>query len=220
MGLQSFERQLERMVDGVFRRAFRSRVRPLELGRRLIREMDAGQTTDDQGHRTGPNHFAVTLHPDDLDELAPVRDVLISELAEAAREYARSEGWRLPGPVSVEVGPEPSLRPGRYEVVASVREPRPLTTRGALVLATGERIDLQGAVVGIGRLTTCEVVRADPNASRRHAEVRPDGNGWVVVDLGSTNGTRVNGLPVVGDRVLADGDVIAIGASSLRFEAR
>jgi pSer/pThr/pTyr-binding forkhead associated (FHA) protein len=75
-------------------------------------------------------------------------------------------------------------------------------------------------VVAIGRLPSCEVVVADPNASRRHAEVRPQGNGWAVVDLGSTNGTRVNGLLVVGDRLLADGDVIGVGATTVRFEAR
>ena len=88
------------------------------------------------------------------------------------------------------------------------------------MLVSGERVALGSATVGIGRLPSCDVVLADPNASRRHAEVRPSGQGWAVVDLGSTNGTRVNGLVVEGDRLLADGDVITIGATSLRFEAR
>lgn len=220
MGLQSLERRLERMVDGVFRRAFRSRVRPLELGRRLIPEMDTAQTVDAEGRRCGPNRFVVQLHPDDLDELAPVRDVLISELAEAAREYARSEDWVLPGPVSVELTAGERLRVGQFQVTASVHEPGRQPAGGALVLASGERVALAAAVVGLGRLPTCDVVLADPNASRRHAEVRPTGGGWAVVDLGSTNGTRVNGLPVMGERLLADGDLITIGATSLRFEAR
>lgn len=206
------------MVDGVFRRAFRTRVRPLELGRRLIREMDATQSADDT--KGAPNHFVVRLHPDDLDELAPLRDALISELAEAARDYARSEGWTLAGQVAVEISPDATLRPGRFEVSATARAASPLPAGGSLVLASGERLALGDGVVGIGRLPTCEIVVADPNASRRHAEVRPHGTGYAVVDLGSTNGTRVNGLLVVGDRLLAHGDVIGIGATTVRFEAR
>ena len=182
--------------------------------------MDAARTTTSDGRRSGPDHFVVRLHPDDLDELAPVRDALVSELAEAARDYAASEDWVLPGPVSVELVTDDTLRPGRFDVLASVRAPRPHTTGGALVLVSGERVALGSATVGIGRLPSCDVVLADPNASRRHAEVRPSGQGWAVVDLGSTNGTRVNGLAVEGDRLLADGDVITIGATSLRFEAR
>lgn len=220
MGLHSLERHLERMVDGVFRRAFRSQVRPLELGRRLIREMDAGLTTTDAGTPLAPNRFVVRLHPNDLDELAPIRDALLSELAEAARDYARSEGWTLVDDVAVDITADTELRVGRFEVTASVRSADAGRTGGALVLASGERIALGAGVVGIGRLPACEVVLADPNASRRHAEVRPHGKGYAVVDLGSTNGTLVNGLLVVGDRVLADGDVIGIGATTLRFEVR
>jgi hypothetical protein len=219
MGLHSLERHLERMVDGVFRRAFRTRVRPLELGRRLIREMDDGVTTTNNDRGIAPNRFVVRLHPDDLDELAPLRDALLSELAEAARDYAHSEGWSLPGPVEVDISPDATLRPGRFEIVASLHTPTAVTHAGALVLASGEQIVLEGQVVGIGRLPSCEVVVADPNASRRHAEVRPQGGGYVVVDLGSTNGTRVNGLLVVGDRLLADGDVIGVGTTTVRFEA-
>jgi hypothetical protein len=220
MGLHSLERHLERMVDGVFRRAFRTRVRPLELGRRLIREMDAGLTTTGDGTPLAPNRFVVRLHPDDLDELAPVRDALLSELAEAARDYARGEGWTLADDVTVVITADTDLRVGRFEVQTGVGSADAHRTGGALVLASGERITLGTEVVGIGRLPACEVVLADPNASRRHAEVRPHGNGFAVVDLGSTNGTRVNGLLVVGDRVLADGDVIGIGATTLRFEVR
>lgn len=218
MVLHSLERHLERMVDGVFRRAFRTRVRPLELGRRLIREMDTARGANDGPG--APNHFVVRLHPDDLDELAPLRDALISELAEAARDYARTEGWTLAGPVAVVISPDAMLRPGRFEISAATRAASPVPSGGSLVQDSGKRLALGAAVVGIGRLPACDIVVADPNASRRHAEVRPHGAGYAVVDLGSTNGTRVNGLLVVGDRVLAHGDVISIGATTVRFEAR
>ena len=182
--------------------------------------MDTARTVDDRGNRIAPNHFVVRLHPDDLDELTPLRDMLTSELADAARDYARAEELVLPGPVVVELATDTTLRSGRFEVDATVRRPEPITSGGALVLASGERVALNATVVSLGRLPECDVVLADPNASRRHAEVRPSGNGWVVVDLGSTNGTRVNGLLLAGDRLLANGDVITIGATSVRFEGR
>ena len=59
---------------------------------------------------------------------------------------------------------------------------------------------------------------ADPQASRHHAEIRPAGDGFLLVDLGSMNGTQVNGA-VVGEHVLDDGDEIGVGATAIRFEA-
>jgi len=72
--------------------------------------------------------------------------------------------------------------------------------------------------VTVGRLPECDIVLADSNVSRRHAEVRRQGNGFVVVDLGSTNGTKVNGVGVR-ERRLADGDELRVGNTRLRFEA-
>jgi pSer/pThr/pTyr-binding forkhead associated (FHA) protein len=73
-------------------------------------------------------------------------------------------------------------------------------------------------VFTIGRLPECDIVVADPKASRRHAEIRPAGNGFLLVDLQSTNGTRVNGS-VVGEHILVDGDRVGVGATEFRFEA-
>ena len=76
----------------------------------------------------------------------------------------------------------------------------------------------QKGTVTIGRLPDCEVTLSDPNVSRRHAEVRPFGTGFLVVDLGSTNGTRVNGA-TVSEHQLKDGDAITVGATRIRFDA-
>jgi pSer/pThr/pTyr-binding forkhead associated (FHA) protein len=89
---------------------------------------------------------------------------------------------------------------------------------GTLVLPAGERIPLSEKPVLIGRLPDCEITLADPNVSRRHAEVRPFGTGFLVVDLGSTNGTRVNGA-TVSEHQLKDGDAITVGATRIRFDA-
>jgi pSer/pThr/pTyr-binding forkhead associated (FHA) protein len=87
------------------------------------------------------------------------------------------------------------------------------------VLPSGERLGLSAAVVSIGRLPECTITLEDSNISRRHAEVRPRGTGWVAADLGSTNGTKVNGVRIDGERLLREGDIISVGTTHIRFEA-
>jgi pSer/pThr/pTyr-binding forkhead associated (FHA) protein len=84
-------------------------------------------------------------------------------------------------------------------------------------MADGTRVVLGPEPLAIGRLPESAVMINDPNASRRHAEIRRVGNDVVVVDLNSTNGTRVNGA-TVRERKLVDGDQIVIGTTVLRFE--
>ena len=64
----------------------------------------------------------------------------------------------------------------------------------------------------------CDVVVNDPNVSREHAEVRPRGGSWVLTDLGSTNGSRLNGRQIDGSEVLKPGDEIELGTSRITFE--
>jgi len=86
------------------------------------------------------------------------------------------------------------------------------------VLPSGERFSLTETVITIGRHPESNMVLADPNVSRNHAEIRPQGDRFVVVDLGSTNGSRVNGVRV-DTQVLEDGDEITFGNTRMRFEA-
>ncbi|HSH60151.1 MAG TPA: DUF3662 and FHA domain-containing protein [Acidimicrobiales bacterium] len=217
MGLQSFERRLERLVEGVFAKAFRSGLQPVELGRRLTREMDARRAVGVRGVMTA-NHFVFNLAPADMERVGPFSEALVRELADAAREHARSEGYRFVGPVEVELREDASLTAGIFLVSSELKEAAGGVTVGTLVLADGERVSVADKPLGIGRLAECEVVLADDSVSRRHAEVRRQGSQIVVADLGSTNGTKVNGERVA-ERVLDDGDVITVGNASLRFEA-
>jgi pSer/pThr/pTyr-binding forkhead associated (FHA) protein len=86
------------------------------------------------------------------------------------------------------------------------------------VLPDGRRYALGEKPVVIGRMSDCEVVLADPRASRRHAEIQPVGHGFVISDLGSMNGTMVNGTPIR-EHPLSDGDEIRLGSTVLHFEA-
>jgi hypothetical protein len=218
MGLQSFERGLENMVEGVFARAFRSSLRPIELGRRLIREMDDHRTLDVRGRTIVPNSFTFWLSHDDRLQFMEIEEALVRELADAAREYAREEGYGFMGPIEVGLDVDAKMKAGRFRLTSHLQEAAGGGGAGSLVLMNGHRIPLGNKVVVLGRLSDCDIVVSDPNASRRHAEVRPSGMAYVVVDLQSTNGTKVNGLPIEQHR-LEDGDEITIGTTSVRFEA-
>ena len=88
----------------------------------------------------------------------------------------------------------------------------------ALVIAEGKRMVLGASGGTIGRSRDCDVVLADPNVSRHHAEIRPAGRGqWTVRDLGSTNGVKVNGVAADGETPIGPGDRIALGTAEIRF---
>ena len=219
MGLQSFVQGLERMVTGVFSRGSRATIRPVELGRRLLREMDDHRSVDVRGRRIVPNVFLFTLSPRDHAGFADIDEALVAELAETAREYARAEGYHFMGPVAVEMVVDNALKPGRFTVTSRMKEGGGGSGAGALVLPSGERVEIGQRAVSVGRLPECTIPLNDPNVSRRHCEVHAVGSAFVVVDSGSTNGTKVNGLRIQGEHVLSDEDIISVGSTHLRFEA-
>ncbi len=206
------------MVEGTFARIFRSGIRPVELGRRLVREMDDNRSVDVRGRTVVPNQYTVELSEADLERFAEVIDSLRRELAEAAREHARDEGYVFMGPVSVHLEINERQHTGAFQITSRMREGSGGIGAGSLVLPTGERLSLGEAVVTFGRKPESTVQLADPNVSRNHAEIRPHGNGWVLVDLGSTNGTRVNGARV-SSHELTEGDEITFGNTLVAFEA-
>jgi len=218
MGMQALEQRLERMVEGVFRRS-RNSIRPIELGRRLIREMDDHRTVDVKGQRVVPNDFMIQLSADDHAGFADIEDALRTELVEAVREYAREEGYNFMGPVSVDLRVDNSLKPGRFGITSQMKQAEAGKRPGTIVMPSGERIELTDTRNAIGRLADCRIVINDGNTSRHHAEIHRSGSGFVIADLGSTNGTFVNGERLIADRRLTDGDIVTVGTVSLRFEA-
>ncbi len=121
MGLHQFEQRLERLVEGVFAKTFRSGVKPVELGRRVTREMDLQRTVGVNG-LIAPNHFAVALSPDDNRQFETYAEVLTRELGEAVRDHARDEGYQFVGPVHVELAVDDSLGMGEFLVASEMRE--------------------------------------------------------------------------------------------------
>jgi len=183
-----------------------------------------------------PNSFTFHLAQKDYDRLAPLEQSLKRELATIARRAVASEGWKLPGPPEINLVADGKGPAGTFDVeamvVEAVEEAVPEDHAGPhtqlidmslaadaelIVVGKNDRsYPLSKDLITIGRLDSSDVALADPGASRRHAELRREGDDWVVLDLGSTNGTIVNGKRVNRHR-LAKGDRITVGDTVLEF---
>jgi Protein of unknown function (DUF3662)/Inner membrane component of T3SS, cytoplasmic domain len=233
--LNEFERRLERVIEGVFTKAFRTGLQPVELANRLLREMEAGKTV---GVREVwvPNRYVFKLSAPDKERFQEAEQALRRELEQVVKDGARERGWGLVGPPTVEFETDPSLKQGEYGCEASLVEgpmPEPVpavhepttgaSQSGELVLIEkgrpGKAFPLAKDRVIIGRMGDSDIVLTDPGVSRRHAEVRHEDGEFVVADLGSTNGTMVNEA-TIGERTLEEGDRITIGKTVLEFRRR
>ena len=218
MGLQSLERRLERMVEGVFRGS-RTAIRPIELGRRLVREMDDHRSVDVKGRRVVPNDFQIHLSRRDLASFDDIEDVLRTELVEAAREYAREEGYHFMGPVAVELVADDELQARPLHVVADAapgrRRRRRRIARAAVRPAHRARRPAGHRRAPDRLHDPAQRPERQPPPRRDRAQPRRLRR----ADLGSTNGTMVNGTRISGEQRLNDGDIISFGSTYVRFEA-
>lgn len=131
-----------------------------------------------------------------------------SEKAQAAAPPAVPDA--APPAAAAPVAPSPAPAPAPQPAAVATSNPR-------LVAEDGTIHPLADDVFRIGRLQDCQVRFDDPNVSRHHAEIRPSGDGYSVIDLGSTNGTLVNGVRIAGETRLNDGDTVRAGNNSLTF---
>jgi hypothetical protein len=232
--LNEFERRLERVIEGVFTKAFRTGLQPVELANRILREMEAGKTV---GVREVwvPNRYVFKVSAPDRERFQEAESALRRELEQVVKDGARERGWGLVGPPHVDFETDPSMKQGDYSCEASLVEgpmPEPAaggsagpedSRGGELVLIEhgkpGKAFPLSKERVIIGRLGESDIALSDPGVSRRHAEVRRENGEFVVADLGSTNGTMVNEA-TIGERALEEGDRITVGKTVLEFRRR
>jgi len=230
--LQRFESRLEQAVSGVFARAFRSAVQPVELAAALQREVDNSAQILSRDRRLAPNAFDIELSPLDSERLSPYSETLTRELITMLQDYAEQQHYVFAGPISIGFEQEDQLGTGRFRVrshaaaeveaaprpqrTAAVQPARPTAgPRPQVVLeVNGSRHPVVDRLV-LGRGTDADLRINDPGVSRRHAELRLEGPGDLVVeDLGSTNGTLVDGQRV--DRSqLHDGATVRVGHTDL-----
>ena len=251
---RNLEQRLEGLVEGFFTKIFRSGLQPVEIGRRIQREMTEGRTIS-VNRIYAPNEFHVYLGPEDHSRYESMIPELRREFSDLIIEVAKENRWNLMGAPRIEFVLLGELGKGEFRVEASLAadaggdaprastrspdEGDPSATRAIAtdtaarynIGGTGARlsildedgkskesISLTGDRVTIGRLSSNDIILSDPNVSRRHAELRREAAGWMVVDLGSTNGTLVNGK-LAKEHRLEDGDRLTLGQSDLVFSS-
>jgi hypothetical protein len=245
--LRSLEEKLAGLVEGTFSRAFKSEVRPVEIARKLAREMEQHKVVS-LSRTYVPNEYTVWLSPRDREQFSGYEGDLREELSAYLLEHARRERLALVSRPEIGFKTDERLRLGEFGIQARLVRPdddagravsaeeshtqvysasgriaeklaEPNVRRGRAQLRhEGRAILLGSSGALVGRSRECDVVIDDENVSRRHAEVRPSGGAWIVRDLGSTNGVKVNGQRITGAQSLRPGDRIEIGLSTLTYE--
>ena len=217
----------------MFARAYGSAIRPLNLGRELLGLIDSM----DKSSPINPD-VVVNLNATDYEAFADIEKHLLRELAEAATQFAERNDLRHQEPISVILKVDNAIKVGSFSItneiereimtdagavakVSDVAEPMnssPRLVEAALVLQSGERITLDTDSLKIGRQASCRIVFNDSNVSREHAQLRRSADGWKLLDLGSTNGTKINGVKITEEQLLVNGDELGFGTSSAKFE--
>ena len=224
--LARFERAMERIVEGSIAGVFRLRVQPAEIGRRLERAMLDGRVTS-MGTSLAPNQYEVRLHPEDAAAFTGWEQALSREMETWLAEFAFARGLSTVGPIQVRLVTDASVgrrsvqAKGRFAGGAAPAEqslgPNRELSRPLRLLPIDPgtpQMSLVSDPVRVGRADDNDLVLADPEVSRHHARLEPVGQGWRAIDLGSTNGTWVNGVRLNAAAIDA-GDELAFG--SIRY---
>ena len=263
--LRAIESTIEGLFEGVFGRAFRTHVQPVELARKLAKEMDEHRSVS-VSRVYVPNEYTVYLSSSDRAQFAAYEGSLVGELQEYLVEHARREAYALLTPPRVLIQTDDDLAMGEFGIATRVAQPdeahaqapvalpapvavaappappapeppaatmvyRPevplaeddgppeeLVREQVTLTVDGRTIPVTAGRVVVGRSRECDVRVEDGNVSRRHFELVQEGpTTWAVADLGSTNGTEVNGRRVSGRKRVEDGDRITIGGTELVF---
>jgi Protein of unknown function (DUF3662)/FHA domain len=251
--LRSVEQRIEGLIEGVFGRAFRTNVQPVELARKLAKEMDDHRTVS-VSRIYVPNEYTVYLAPADREQFASYEGSLLEELQDHLADHARREKYAMLTQPRVLLETDDDLDLGEFGIATRMVQPErgrgeaapriPATSGQTMVYkpagpgvpteaaspvelgieppratltVNGRTHELDGRRFVIGRSKECDIQIADPNASRRHAELRREGDAYWVVDLGSTNGLDVNGKRTQRAK-LATGDRVTIGTTELVFK--
>ncbi|SRR5436190_7808462 len=246
--LRNIENRIEGLFEGVFGRAFRTHVQPVELARKLVKEMEDHRVVS-VSRVYAPNEYVIYLGPSDRQQFESYEESLRTELQDYVAENARRERYELLSPPVVkfetdddlEMGefgiatrmvqgaaPKPGEPPSEPEHGATMVYRKPVETEAVSVEelglgrelvsleVNGTKHELDGIETTIGRSKDCDIQLADPNVSRKHAEVRQEGAAYWAIDLDSTNGMEVNGRRQKRAK-LRQGDRITLGSTDLVF---
>ena len=235
--LDKVERGIEKAVRGVFSTGSRAQVEPVEIASHLRRQVDHKAITIAAGRTLAPNVYDVLLSDSDFERAQEWGTPLAEELCDVVINHVRSQGYTLQGPVRISFRRDEERRAGDFEIKSrtekspSTAAPAQQAARPGMPAAPtrqpsrmqpvldidGQRYSLNAPSIILGRSSDADILIDDTGVSRRHLEIRTGTGTAQAVDLGSTNGSYVNGHKVVGSSELTDGSTITMGRTKIIF---
>ena len=231
--LDSFEKGLERVVNGAFAKTFRSGLQPVEITSALRRELDTKAAVVSRERILAPNRFSVRMAHPDFVRMSALGSTLIDELTDLVQAYATEQRYQFAGGVFISISEDASLTEGLVQIDSSTTKggesrpasaPAPAAARPRASTAArtpgveiaGKSHPLVKTRTVIGRGSDADITVDDSGTSRQHVEILWDGAHAQVRDLGSTNGSQLNGSPV-SQAPLENGSVVTIGRTRILF---
>lgn len=222
--IDRFEKAVEQGVNAPFSKIFKGNVKAVDIATEIRSSMESQTSTLSGGQIIVPNEFDVLLSPDDLEAVRNSNSqVLAQELAQEATRHATEQNYSFVGPVVVNFVADNTLRTGTINVSSQTKRgpAAPVTVASAspqhpIIDIEGQQWLLTEPVTVIGRGTGSDIVVQDTGVSRRHLELRITPTGVIATDLGSTNGSYVEGHRIDAATLL-DGNEITIGRTHILF---
>ncbi|AVG23202.1 FHA domain-containing protein [Pontimonas salivibrio] len=210
--LDSFERSVERAVGGAFAKTFKSGVHPLEIASALKREMDSQAVIVNPQRMLVPRDYFVSLSEADYERLDALGASLRDELANELGSHQQHQGYYATASPRVSLRIDRALGEGMVGASAVV-------TKGPLVWipvldVDGTRYPLVKRKTLLGRGSDVDIALEARGVSRHHCEIRWNGKDAEVVDLGSTNGTEIDGVTVT-HHPLPDRCILGVGQARI-----
>lgn len=212
--LDNFERGLERVIGGAFARTFKSGLQPIEIAAALRRELDTTAAVVSRDRILVPNTFTVRLSTTDFERMSGLGQTLTDELTKLVQDHAAAQRYQFAGGIQITFESDPGLADGMTSIASQ-------SVKGAVTWipvldVAGKRYPLKRGRTVIGRGSEADITVSDTGISRKHVEIRWDGERAEVHDLGSTNGSQLNGSPV-GKAPLPPDSEISIGRTRIVF---
>ncbi|WP_084361428.1 FhaA domain-containing protein [Herbiconiux solani] len=212
--LDNFEKGLERAVNGAFAKTFRSGLQPVEISSALKRELDTKAAVVSRDRILVPNSFQVLLAPADFQRMTTIGPTLIDDLNQIVQQHAAQQGFQFAGGVSIDLVNDQRLSTGVIQIESSNVQGDVAWT--PVLDVAGKRHPITKSRTIIGRGSDADITVDDTGTSRKHVEILWDGSHAQAHDLGSTNGSQLNGRPF--DRVTIEPEsVIQIGRTNIVF---
>lgn len=212
--LDSFEKGLERVVNGAFAKAFKSGLQPLEVTAALRRELDTKAAVVARDRILVPNRFTVHLSPADHRQMTKLGPALIDEFTQLVQQHAAAQRYAFAGGISIKLLEDAAVTEGTVRIES--QNVKGEVAWNPVLDIGGKRYPITKSRTIIGRGSEADITVDDTGTSRKHVEILWDGTRGQVNDLGSTNGSKLNGQPVTKAPLPAD-SVIEIGRTRIVF---